>query len=97
MLSYFGNKARLKFDGSCLKEDKIIFTYEKAVNIYIVYEINLWNYVDSSDLILGKSLSGAVKVVQNADIEKCKYSGYGIGVDIKGIFFYFLLVNLVKM
>ena len=48
-LGYFGNKTRVKFDGSCLKQDKITFTHEKTVNIYIVYEINLWNYVDSSD------------------------------------------------
>ena len=36
-LSYIGNKTRVKFAGDYLKQDKI------------VYEINLWNHVDSSD------------------------------------------------
>ena len=62
-LSYFGNETKIKFDGSCLKLDKITFTFtqEKTVNIYMVYEINLWNYVDSSDPMLRNSLLGAVK------------------------------------
>ena len=42
VLSYIGNKTRVKFDGICLKQDKIIFTHWKTVNIYFVYEINLW-------------------------------------------------------
>ena len=28
-LSYIGNKTRVKFDGGCLKENKIIFTHGK--------------------------------------------------------------------
>ena len=60
-LSYIGNKTRVKFDGSYLKQGKITFTHEKTGNIYTVYEINLWNYVDSSDPTLGNSLFGAVK------------------------------------
>ena len=61
MLSYFDNKTGVIFDGSCLKQDKITFTHGKTVNIYIVYEINVWNYVDSSDSTLGNSIFGAVK------------------------------------
>ena len=56
------------------------------MNIYIVYEINLWNYVDSSDLALGDSLFCAVKLVKNADIDKYNYSEHGIGFNMKGIF-----------
>ena len=44
----------------------------------------MWNYVDSSDPTLGNSLFGAVKLVKNTDIDKCKYSGCGIGFDMKG-------------
>ena len=29
---------------------------------------------------------GAVKVTKNADVNKFKYSGYGIGFDGKGVF-----------
>ena len=42
-LIYIGNKTRIKFDGGCLKQDKITFTHGKTVNIYIVYDINLWD------------------------------------------------------
>ena len=48
-LSYIGSKTRVKFDGDRVKQDKITFTHGRTVNIYIVYEIHLWNYVDSSD------------------------------------------------
>ena len=39
-LSYIGNKTRVKFQGDCLKPDKVSFTHGKTVNIYIVHEIN---------------------------------------------------------
>ena len=29
LLNYFGTIARVKFDGSCLKQDKITFTHKK--------------------------------------------------------------------
>ena len=85
-LSYIGNKVRVKFDGSCLKQDEITFNYVKIVNIYIVYKINLWNYVDSSDATLANSLFSSVKLLKNIDIDTCKYSGYGTGFDMKGTF-----------
>ena len=34
-LSHIGNKRRVTFDGSCLKEDKLKFAHETIVNIYI--------------------------------------------------------------
>ena len=68
-LSYVGTKTRVKFDGGCLKQDKVTFTHEIVVNIYIAYEINLWNYVYNSDPTFGNSLFGAVKLVKNADID----------------------------
>ena len=40
-LNIFGVRARVKLDGSCLKQDKITFTHKAVVSIYIVYEINL--------------------------------------------------------
>ena len=83
-LSYIGYKARIRFDGGSLKHDKITFNYEKTVNIYIIYEINLWNYVDSSDPTLKNSLFSVVKLLKNVDIDKYKYSGYGFLCDMKG-------------
>ena len=45
-LSYFINKIKVKFNGSCLKQDKITYTYGRIVNIYIVYKLssNLINF-----------------------------------------------------
>ena len=31
-LSYLGNKTRVEFKGSCLKQDKIRYTHRKIVN-----------------------------------------------------------------
>ena len=85
-LNYIGNKTRVKFDGGSLKQDKITFTHGKIINIYIVYEINLWNYVYSFNLTLGNSLFGDVKLIKNTDIDKYNYSGYSTGFDMKGTF-----------
>ena len=38
--SYHGTKTSVKFDGSCLKQDKITYTHGKIVNMCIVYEVN---------------------------------------------------------
>ena len=54
----------VKFTGSCLKQDKITYIYGKIVNIYIIYEINLWNYKCSDNPTLGNCLFGAVKLVK---------------------------------
>ena len=40
LIDYLGNKIRVKFVGSCLKQsNKLIYTHKKVVNIYIVYEL----------------------------------------------------------
>ena len=44
--------------------------------------MNLWNYVDSSDSTRGNSLFRSVKLIKNADIDKCKYFGYGTELDL---------------
>ena len=84
-LSYYGTKTRLEFNGSCLKQDKVTCKHGKIVNIYIVYEISP-NYSISSYPILENCLFGAVSLTKNSDIDKYKYSGYGIGFDIQGVF-----------
>ena len=75
-LSHFGTKTRVKFNGSCLKQDKITYAYGKIINIYIVYELspNL-NY--NENVTLGDFLFGAVKLTENDENNKCKYSGQG--------------------
>ena len=84
-LSYFGTKTRLEFKGSCLKQDKITYDHGKIVNIYIAYEISK-NFNISSYSTLENCLFSAVSLIKNDDLDKYKYSGYGIGFDRHGFF-----------
>ena len=84
-LSYFGTKTRVVFNGSCLKQDKITYTHRKIVNIYIAYKISK-NFNISSYPILENCLFDAVSLTKNTDIDKYKYSGYGIRFDRNGFF-----------
>ena len=84
-LSYYGSKIRVKFNGSCLKQDKIIYTHGKRVNIYIVYEISK-NFNISSYPTLENCLFGAVTLTKYVAIDGYKYFGYGIGFNKKGEF-----------
>ena len=66
-LSYLGNKIRVEFKESGLKQDKITYTYGKVVNIYIVYEISK-NCNISSYSAIENCLFGAVSFTK-----KCWY------------------------
>ena len=81
-VDYVGTKARVKFNGGCLKQEKITFNHWKIVSIYIAYEIersvNIGTY-----LTLENCLFGPVKLTKHADIDLYKCSGYGIGFDNK--------------
>ena len=83
-VSYFSTKARLEFRGSCLKQDKSTFNHGKIVNIYIVYELDK-TYVKTNPTLVN-CLFGAVSITENSDIDKKKYSGYGIGFDRNGVY-----------
>ena len=84
-LNYNGTKTGVEFNGSCLKQDKIMYTDGKIVNIYIVYELTGPNSGDN-DPTVKNYLSGAVNLTENADIDKYANSGYGIGFDKGGSF-----------
>ena len=79
-LNYYGAKTKIKFTGSCLKQSSHILTHKKVVDIYIVYELGA-SSSNTSDPTMKNCLFGAVTLTKNADIEKYKYSGYGIGFD----------------
>ena len=79
-LNYYGTKIRVQFTGSCLKQPNHTFTHENIVNIYIVYELG-GSTSHTNDPTIKICLFGAVTLTKNADIEKYKYSGYGIGFD----------------
>ena len=71
-------------EGSCLKQDKATFNHRKIANIYIVYELDK-TYVKTHPTLVN-CLFGAVSITKNADIDKNKYSGYGIGFDRTGVY-----------
>ena len=75
-----------KFKGSCLKQDKIACNHGKIVNIYVVYDLE--SDLNNFDPTLENRLFGAVKRTKNNDIDKYKYSGYGIGFDSGGTFLF---------
>ena len=84
-LNYYGTKTKIKFTGSYLKQLSHILTHEKVLNIYIVYELTTSRSHDS-DPTIKNCLFGAVTLIKNADIEKYKYSGYGIRFDRRSDF-----------
>ena len=84
-LGYYGTKIRVQFTGSCLKQPQFMFTHKKIVNIYIVYELGASTSY-SRDRTIKDCLFGAVTLTKNANIEKYKYSGYGIGFDRRSSF-----------
>ena len=85
MIYYDDFKVRVKFTKSCLKQPKVTHTHKTIVNIYIVYELGA-SISNDNDPTLKNCLFGAVTLTRNADIDKYKYSGYGIGFDRRSSF-----------
>ena len=62
-LNYINNaKIQVKFEDSCLKQDKISFTLGNVVNYLTVYELGIWSRDLSTDFTLKCFLFGAVKL-----------------------------------
>ena len=95
LIDYVDNKIRLKFNGSCLKQQKVLHTHGKVVNVYIAYEL-VASSSHNNDPTLKNCLFGGITLTKNADIDKYGYSGYGIGF-VENQAFHFLFVDLVKM
>ena len=38
-----GSRIRGEFQGSCLKQPKLTFTPRNVVNLFIVYELDIWS------------------------------------------------------
>ena len=84
-LDFVGTKGRVKFNGDCLKQEKITCNHGKIVNMYIVYEIERSINI-SSYSTLESCLFGAVKLTKDVDVDLYKNSGYGIRFDRKGFY-----------
>ena len=87
-LNYYGTKMRVKFTGSCLKQDKVTFNHKKVVNIYIVYELKKIAAIGNNFPALQNALFDAVTLTKNTDIDKYEYSGYGIAFDRRSSFLF---------
>ena len=85
ILCYNDTKIKVQFTGSCLKQPKCTFTHKKVVNIYIVYELGA-SSSNANDPTIKNCLFGTVTLTKNVDIERYKYSGYGIGFDRRSSF-----------
>ena len=81
LIDYVGDKIRIKFTGSCLKQPKMHYTHGTIVNIYIVYELGA-----SGSNKNHPTFFGAVALTKNTDINKYGYSGYGTGFDRRSSF-----------
>ena len=56
----------------------------KFVNVYIVYDLDVWPRYPSNNLKFKKCVFVATIIVKNSDKEKYVYSGYGITFDSAG-------------
>ena len=74
-INYVGNKIRVEFTGSCLKQsNKLTYAHKKIVNIYKVYELGA-SSSNVNDATLKNCLFGAVALTKNAGIHIYGYSG----------------------
>ena len=68
---------------------KIIFlSLNKTINLYVSYTIGPQLKYLNTDFKLGNCLFGSVKLTKNADLDKYKYTGYGIGFDFRSEFLF---------
>ena len=76
---------RVKFAGKCLRLSSL-FLHLSEVSLYISYTLYTWSRDLNKDFTLDNSLFGLVKLITNADPDKCGYSSYGIGFDTRSQF-----------
>ena len=74
------------FNGHCLINN--ICIPKKVINLYISYTINPQLRNLNTDFTLGNCLFESVKLTKNADLDKDKYSGCGIGFDSRSEFLF---------
>ena len=70
----------INFNGHCLIKNNISIP-KKVINPYISYTSGSQLRNLNTDFTLGNCLFRSVKLTKNADLDKYKYAGYGIGFD----------------
>ena len=71
------SKIRVRFKESCFKQDKVIFASRNVVNLFVVYELDVWLQDLNTVITLGDCLFRAAKLTKNNDPDKYSYSGFG--------------------
>ena len=77
----------MDFDGHCLIKNDISVP-KKVINLYISYTLGPQLGNLNANFTLVNCLFRSVKLNKNADIDKYKYSGYGIGFDSRSDFLF---------
>ena len=67
----------INFNGHCLIKNNISIP-KKVINLYISYTVGNQLRNLNTDFALGNCLFGSVKLTKNSDLDKYKYTGYGI-------------------
>ena len=75
----------INFNRHCLVKNNISIPKE-VINLYISYKIGPQLRHFNTDFTLGNCLFISVKLIKNADPNKYKYTGYGMGFDTRGEF-----------
>ena len=83
---YDNARIEVRFNGHLLRQNQVTYNHGPVKNIYIVYETT--SDTKTSNIALENCLIGAIKITKNSDVDKYKYSGYGIGFDSRASFSY---------
>ena len=75
------------FNEHCLMKNNISI-HKKVINLYISYTLHLQLRNLNTNFTLDNCLFGSVKLTKNADLDKCKYTGYSIGTDSRSEFLF---------
>ena len=71
-LVWYNSRIKLKFGGSCLKQDKATFTPKNVVSLF-VYELDTWSRDLNTDFTLKNCLFGSVMLTKNDNPDKYSY------------------------
>ena len=77
----------MNFNKHCLIKNNISIP-TKVINLYISYTLGHQIRNVNTDFTLGNCLCGSVKLTKNSDLDKYKYTGYGIGFDSRSEFLF---------
>ena len=75
----------INFNGHCLIKNNLSIP-KKVINLYICYTLGPQLRNLNTDFTLGNCLFGSVALTKNADLDKYKYCGYGIGFNFRSKF-----------